>query len=112
MNGPFEIREDPDNDRATIMFARQCHQARTRAHEESLSDVLEKCGAVACDVSNTEVLASDWLRWFERLTLRAARTGKTFAVVGMRPSVQKTTDDLALRDRLVAVGDLEEVWAL
>jgi len=77
-----------------------------------LSDILERFEAVACDVSNTEALASDWLRWFERLTIRAARTGKTFAVVGMRPTVQKTTDDLALRDRLVVVDELQEVWEL
>lgn len=112
MKGPFEIHPDPANNRVTVVFAAQCHQARTKKHETEMADLVERFDAVACDLTGTDAIASEWLRWLARLTKRAQRTGKTLALVGMRESVRKTTDDIALRNDLVVVNTVNEVWQL
>lgn len=112
MNGPFEIHPDLANNRAVVVFAPQCHHARTKVHEDQLADLVEHFDAVACDISASDAIASEWLRWLARLTTRALRTGKTLALVGMRDSVRQTTDELALRDGLVVVNSVKEVWEL
>lgn len=112
MNGPFEIHRDPTNSRVTVVFAAQCHQARTKMHEAELADLVEHFDAVACDLTGTDAIASEWLRWLARLTKRAQQTGKTLALVGMQESVRRTTDDIALRNDLVVVDRINEVWQL
>lgn len=98
--------------RAVVRFAPLCDHARTRQHEDELTMLIETCQAVACDLSQTALIASDWLRWLARMQAKATATGKIFGVAGMRQNVLVTADVLGLADRLKKAESVEGVWKL
>lgn len=108
---PFRI-EQLDGKRAVVQFAPICDHARTKEHEDNLSQLVERADIVAADLSGTTSISSDWLRWLGRLTIKAQQTGKVFAVIGMNETVRSTADVLALGDQLKLAGTIEEVWRL
>ncbi len=67
---------------------------------------------MACDLSRTALIASDWLRWLARLQAKAKATGKIFGLVGMNENVQATADVLGLGERLNKVATVADVWNL
>lgn len=91
-------------------FAPICDQPRRTEHDTELQGLLERYETVACDLSETTAIGTPWLRWFNRMTLKAAPMGKRWVVVGMRDTVRETADAVGLEDGLVLVPTLEEAW--
>ena len=108
---PYVVEHLGDG-RAVVHFAPICDHDRTLRHEEELTTLLEISQAVACDLSQTTLIASDWLRWLARLQAKATATGKTFGLAGMREDVLATADVLGLGDRLKKADSVEGVWQL
>ena len=106
------VMNRPEEGRAVVRFAPICDHARTRQHEDELAGLVETCQAVACDLSQTTYIASDWLRWLARLQAKAKETGKVFGLAGMNENVLGTADVLGLGEKLRKAGSVEEVWAL
>lgn len=98
--------------RAVVRFAPICDHARTRRHEDELAGLVETCQAVACDLSQTTQIASDWLRWLARLQAKAKESGKVFGLAGMNENVLATADVLGLGANLRKAPSVEEVWNL
>jgi anti-anti-sigma regulatory factor len=110
--GPFVIREEPDRKLAIATFAANCYQNRTTTDEEQLARLVDRFDNVACDLTLTEAIASDWLRWIARLSTRAKKVGKRVFLVGVKEQVLKTSDLLGLKEELTIVKTLAEGLAL
>ncbi|HEX4956223.1 MAG TPA: STAS domain-containing protein [Thermoanaerobaculia bacterium] len=108
---PYRIQEDEEQRRAVVWFAVRCDHPRTKALEDQLANLVASYDRVACEVSRTRVMGSDWLRWLARLTARAKAAGKVLALVGMGETLGRTADVLGLQDELVMKAALDEVWA-
>lgn len=115
----MEFKEDepyivthPAAGRAVVHFAPICDHARTRQHETELAGLVETSQAVACDLSQTTQIASDWLRWLARLQAKARDTGKIFGLAGMKENVLATADVLGLGEKLNKVATVADVWKL
>ncbi len=106
---PFKA-EPADEKRVIVRFASTCDQVRTKEQDDALSDLIERYDAVACDVSATDSISSDWLRWLSLLTGRARRAGKTMALVGANENMRDTAEVLGLGNKLVYARSVKEVW--
>ncbi len=109
-NEPFKI-VPIDKKRGVIHFAPIVNQDRTRERDDQLNGLVDQYDAIACDLSRTKLVASDWLRFLNRLTIKARSAGKTLALAGLQGNVREMTDILSLRN-LVIVDQVEEVWEL
>lgn len=101
-----------DGGRTVVHIAPICDHARTQQHEAELSLLVETSQAVACDLSQTTQIASDWLRWLARLQAKAKAAGKIFGLAGMNENVLVTADVLGLGKKLKLVANVEQVWNL
>jgi anti-anti-sigma regulatory factor len=101
-----------DGSRAVVHFAPICDHARTQQHEAELALLVERSQAVACDLSRTTLIASDWLRWLARLQAKAKATGKIFGLAGMTENILATADVLGLGEKLNKVASVGDVWNL
>jgi len=110
-NTPYEIEELPDG-RAVIKFAPICDHQRLDEHENQLNSVVEQHTAVACDMSETKAIASDWLRWIARLAIKAEKAGTIFALADVDDGVRQTADLLGIQESLRVVDSVEDVWTL
>jgi len=108
-NVPFTVKPVDDR-RVVVRFARFCDHPRRAGHEKALNDLVERYDAIALDLSETENIGSDWLRWLNLLAIRADKAGKTLAAAGAREDVREMTDFLSI-DVLKLVDRVEEVWA-
>jgi anti-anti-sigma regulatory factor len=108
---PYAVTH-PTDDRAIVHFAPICDHARTKRHEDELSTLVETNQAVACDLSQTIQIASDWLRWLARLQAKAKDSGKIFGLAGLNQNVLATADVLGLGDKLRKADSVEGVWKL
>jgi anti-anti-sigma regulatory factor len=97
---------------AVVRFSEICDHTRTTAHEKQLSGLVEAHSHIACDLSQTRVMTSDWLRWLGRLTIKAKKINKEFVVVGVSESLLESADALALKGKFNYARTGEEVWAL
>src|SRR5579863_430398 len=79
--GPFEIREDRERKLAVVTFAERCYQYRSKADEDKLAGLVERFDLVACDLTHTDAIASEWLRWMARMSLQANSAGKKLLLV-------------------------------
>jgi anti-anti-sigma regulatory factor len=105
---PYLIEED--GDRAVIRFAAICDHERTHAQEQELLGLVERSAQIACDLSKTVTLSSEWFRWLYRLAVKAERQGKTFALVGVSADLKESADAIALKDKFIYRDRIEEVW--
>jgi anti-anti-sigma regulatory factor len=110
-NDPYIVTQ-LDGGRAVIHIAPICDHARTQKHEVELANLVETSQAVACDLSQTTLIASDWLRWLARLQAKAKAAGKLFGLAGMNENVLATADVLGLGEKLNKVAGVEDVWSL
>ncbi|MFY9822335.1 MAG: STAS domain-containing protein [Thermoanaerobaculia bacterium] len=110
-NDPYIVTQ-LDGGRAVVHIAPICDHARTQQHEAALALLVERNEAVACDLSQTTLIASDWLRWLARLQAKAKAAGKIFGLAGMNENVLATADVLGLGEKLNKVASVEEVWSL
>ncbi|MBL7076627.1 MAG: STAS domain-containing protein [Kiritimatiellae bacterium] len=108
---PYEV-DERTAERAVIRFAPICDHQRLAEHEDELNSVVEQHAAVACDMSETKMIASDWLRWIARLAIKAEKAGTTFAVAGVNDIVSQTADLLGIKESLTVVDSVEDVWSL
>lgn len=110
MPEPFVI-EVIDPDRTIVRVAPICSHPRTRDAEADLEAAVDStAGTVAVDLSKTEVLTSEWFRFLNALTIRAAGSGKRLVVVGMSNTLKKTADALALSRKLAQAPTIDEAW--
>jgi anti-anti-sigma regulatory factor len=108
---PYLVERLTDG-RAVVRFAPICDHDRSRQHEDELTTLVETSQAIACDLSQTTQIASDWLRWLARLQAKATVTGKIFGLAGMRENVLATADVLGLGEKLKKADSVEGVWKL
>ncbi len=106
---PYRI-EPRGESRVVVEFAPICDHFRTRRHEDELMELLGRYEAIACDLSRTESIGSEWLRWLKRMTAAARRMGKKVALVGVQDAVRESADVLGLQGELLLVSNIEEVW--
>ncbi len=106
---PYRI-EPGRKSRVVVEFAPICDHFRTRSHEDELMDLVGGYDAIACDLSRTESIGSEWLRWLKRMTAAARRMGKKVALVGVQDAVRESADVLGLQGELLLVSNIEEVW--
>jgi anti-anti-sigma regulatory factor len=107
-HGPFEIREDRERKLAIVTFAERCYQYRSKADEDTLAGLVERFDLVACDLTHTDAIASEWLRWMARMSIQANSAGKKLFLVGVKEQVLKTADVLGLKEELRMVKTLDE----
>lgn len=106
---PYQI-EDKKGNRVVLRFAAECNHRRERAHDEELQKLVETRQVIACDLSETEHMASEWIRLLVKLNQKAKRSGARFGVVGVRDTVLTTADYIGMKDKLDTVKSVEEVW--
>ena len=107
---PLFFTVEPINDNHVVVhFAPICNQDRTPEYDDALADLVDEYNAIACDLSQTRLIASDWLRWLDRLSIRADKLGKKLVLAGVKANVDELTDILSLK-HLVKVKSIEEVW--
>jgi len=61
-----------------VRFAKFCNHTRTTAHEKQLTVLVGSYARIACDVSQTQYMSSDWMRWLCRMPSKPASLGKEF----------------------------------
>jgi anti-anti-sigma regulatory factor len=110
-NSPYEIHY-AGKGQVIVRFAVICDHPRLKAHEDALADLVARSDAVACDLSETSIIASDWLRWLGRMAINARNAGKHVAVAGASEAVKATSDVLGLDSALKFVDKVEDVWNL
>lgn len=106
---PFTV-ELVDAKRVRVRFSAICDQGRRKEHEDALQGLVEKFEVVAADLTGNTVIASDWVRWLGRMTVKADLAGKSFVIVGPHDNFWVSADVLALRVTLHTARTLEEAW--
>lgn len=107
---PFMIAE-PAKNRAIVRYSDLPRRPQT-PDQESLIDLVDRAEKVAIDLTAVRNISTKWIRLFARMTRRAQKAGKVVALVGVPKHVAEAADQLALRDVLVTVGSVSEVWKL
>ena len=97
-DAPFIIEKFDDRKLAVITFAKQCDYLRTENHEKDLFSLVEHFEIIACDLTHTETIASEWLRWLAMMAKQARRSGKKLFLFGVKKQVLKTADLLGLNE--------------
>lgn len=105
---PFVVQEDAERKLAIVIFAEKCYHHRTKDHEDKLAALVERFDFVACDLSRTDAIASEWLRWLARLSARARAMSKRLYLVGVKDAVLTTTDVLGLKAEFMMVNEVAE----
>jgi hypothetical protein len=106
---PFKVAPI-DEKKVVVHFAPIVSRLRTRESDDELSGLVDDYDFIACDLSRTKLIASDWLRFLNRLTIKAKSTGKILALAGLQANVLEMADILALKN-FVKVRQVEEVWS-
>lgn len=96
---PFVIQK-PAGTTIVVTFARLCDHERTAALDKQLLDLVETYDRVICDLSGTEDILTDWLRWLQRLTALATRTGKRVILAGARAAITEKADIIGQKGKL------------
>jgi anti-anti-sigma regulatory factor len=107
---PYTI-EQIGPERAIVRFAKFCDHERSGQYEKQLSALVETHDCIACDLSQTQSMKSDWLRWLCRMTLKAKKLDKEFVMVGVSESIKDLADVLAIEDKFSYAETVENVWA-
>jgi hypothetical protein len=96
---PYMI-EPVDQKSVIVWFCELCDCERTNVHENDLFALIDQYSRITCDVSHTQSIGTDWVRWFYRMTLKAERLGKKLDVAGADEVLRDIIDILALSDKL------------
>ncbi|HKY34535.1 MAG TPA: STAS domain-containing protein [Polyangiaceae bacterium] len=107
-NVPFRI-EALDDDRTLVTFAEFVDHRRTRELEKQLEDAIGSSRRIACDVSQSRAIDSDWMTLLDELSIDAKKSGKRLAIVGLSEELQTSADAIGLPN-LKFVALLEEAW--
>jgi anti-anti-sigma regulatory factor len=105
---PFDV-EELDAERAIARFAEYVDHRRTAALDLKLFEAMRQHKKLACDVSASVEIDSDWLTLMAAVTIEAEQAGKRVGVVGLNAALEKSADILGL-DALQLFSDLAEVW--
>ncbi|MEA1927251.1 MAG: STAS domain-containing protein [Candidatus Auribacterota bacterium] len=105
---PYKIIPQ-DKHYVVIQFAPKCDQVRRKEQEDELEKLVEDYNIIACDLSKTEMMGTDWIRWLERLSIEAGNRGKMFVLVAMGELVKQTADIIGLKGKFKMKDTLEEV---
>ena len=105
---PFRI-EFTDTKHAVARFAEYVDHRRTPELDHRLYEAMRGHDRLACDVSDSVEVDSDWLALLADVTLEAEQAAKRVGVVGLRDTL-KTSADLLGLDTLCLYDTIDEVW--
>ena len=105
---PFCV-EEIDSDRAIVRFAEYVDHRRTAKLDDQLRDAMRQHLKLACDLTATVEVDSDWLTLLADITVEANQAGKRVAMVGLSETLQHSADILGLTS-LQLCGSVDEVW--
>lgn len=106
---PF-IFESKDKRRVIVKFAKVVDHDRNLSFADDLKKLVRRYTFIACDLTKTEIIISDWLRFLCKLTIEAKNSGKVLAIVGMKPNLKKSSDVIGLSTCFRFFDNLKKVW--
>jgi anti-anti-sigma regulatory factor len=108
---PYEI-ETHSAQKAIVRFGNFVDHERSKLHDKQLQDTVLTHNHVAIDVSSSEFIGSEWIRKLQDLSKEAKRAGRVLALVGVQPSVRKSSDLLAASKDFIFVATIDDVWKI
>ena len=105
---PFHV-DEIDAERAVVRFAEYVDHRRTAHRDDELKKAMRQHNKLACDVTSTVEIDSDWLALLADIGVEAKQAGKRVGIVGLSKTLRKSADVLGLTV-LEHYDSVDEVW--
>lgn len=112
IGSPFKVEKHPDEvGWAIVTVAEFCNQPRTAVQEQFLESLVKShYTRIAVDLSKTIMMTTTWFRIWARLTAQAKTMGKLVGLVGLSPTLKRTSDFIGVSKVLEVFERIDEVW--